>query len=58
VGVADVDLLENREAAIALGLKIPNANNKLSQLWQNGYVLHCKQSAESEGIEYEYLCFA
>jgi hypothetical protein len=46
------------EAAASLGLKVPNASNKLKQLWQEGYILRREQSASSGGVEYEYLRIA
>jgi hypothetical protein len=43
------------EAATALHLNVPNASNKLKQLWMEGFILRQEQSAGSGGIEYEYL---
>jgi hypothetical protein len=42
-------------AAAALGLKVPNASNKLKQLWESGYILRRERAAASGGTEYEYL---
>jgi hypothetical protein len=42
------------EAAQSLHLKIPNASNKLKQLWQEGYILRRERMATSGGVEYEY----
>lgn len=50
-----VSVARTSEAATSLGLKVPNASNKLKQLWQEGYVLRREQSANSGGVEYEYL---
>lgn len=46
------------EAAAALQLRIPNASNKLKQLWQEGYILRQEQCATSGGVEYAYLRIA
>ena len=53
--VLNVPIARTSEAAIALGLKVPNASNKLKQLWLEGYILRREQSANSGGVEYEYL---
>ena len=42
------------EAAQSLHLKVPNASNKLKQLWQEGYILRRERTAASGGVEYEY----
>ncbi len=42
------------EAAQILHLKVPNASNKLKQLWQEGYILRRERTANSGGVEYEY----
>jgi hypothetical protein len=42
------------EAAQNLHLKVPNASNKLKQLWQEGYILRRERTANSGGVEYEY----
>ncbi len=46
------------EAAAALSLHIPNASNKLKQLWIEGYILRREQSAGSGGLEYAYFRIA
>jgi len=46
------------EAASALHLKIPNASNKLKQLWLEGYILRREHVAPSGGIEYAYVRIA
>ncbi len=52
--VLSVPVARTSEAATSLGLKVPNASNKLKQLWQEGYILRYEQSASSGGIEYDY----
>lgn len=42
------------EVAQSLHLKVPNASNKLKQLWQEGYILRRERTASSGGVEYEY----
>ena len=42
------------EAAQSLHLKVPNASNKLKQLWQEGYIMRRERIASSGGVEYEY----
>jgi hypothetical protein len=42
------------EAAQNLHLKVPNASNKLKQLWQEGYIMRRERTASSGGVEYEY----
>lgn len=56
--VLSVPVARTSEAATALDLKIPNASNKLKQLWQEGYILRREQSANSGGVEYEYVRIA
>lgn len=56
--VVSVPIARTSEAATSLGLKIPNASNKLKQLWQEGYILRREQSASSGGVEYEYIRIA
>jgi len=56
--VQSVPVARTSEAAAALHLKVPNASNKLKQLWQEGYILRREQSATSGGVEYEYLRLA
>jgi hypothetical protein len=56
--VLSVPVARTSEAASALDLKIPNASNKLKQLWQEGYILRREDTAESGGIEYEYVRIA
>ncbi len=53
-----VPVARTSEAATALHLKVPNASNKLKQLWQTGYILRREQSAASGGVEYEYVRMA
>ncbi|HVB74451.1 MAG TPA: hypothetical protein VNE38_12930 [Ktedonobacteraceae bacterium] len=53
--VISVPIARTSEAATALGLKVPNASNKLKQLWLEGYILRREQSASSGGVEYEYI---
>ncbi len=43
------------EAARALEIKVPNASNKLKELWEEGYVLRRERIASSGGVEYEYV---
>ena len=43
------------EAAAALGIQVPNAGNKLMQLWREGYVLRRERDAHRGRREYEYL---
>lgn len=56
--VLSVPVARTSEAAASLDLKIPNASNKLKQLWQEGYILRREQSASSGGVEYEYIRIA
>ncbi len=56
--VLSVPVVRTSEAAAVLHLKIPNASNKLKQLWQEGYILRQEQSASSGGVEYEYVRIA
>jgi hypothetical protein len=56
--VRSVPVARTSEAAAVLNLKVPNASNKLKQLWQEGYILRREQSATSGGVEYEYLRIA
>lgn len=53
-----VPVVRTSEAAASLGLKVPNASNKLKQLWQEGYIFRREQSANSGGVEYEYIRIA
>jgi predicted transcriptional regulator len=53
--VLGVPVARTSEAAATLHLKVPNASNKLKALWSEGYILRLEQSAESGGVEYEYL---
>ena len=53
--VISVPVAHTSEAAAKLHLKIPNASNKLKQLWLQGYILRREQSASSGGVEYEYF---
>ena len=45
-----------RAADVAAGLEISiaNASNKLKQLWEQGYLLRCEESAASGGTEFVY----
>lgn len=43
------------EAAAHLKLGVPNASNKLKELWKGGYVLRRERVAASGGIEHEYF---
>ena len=56
--VNHVPVARTSEAATALHLKVPNASNKLKQLWLEGYILRREQSANSGGVEYEYIRMA
>lgn len=56
--VLSVPVARTSEAALSLGLKVPNVSNKLKQLWQEGYILRREQSASSGGVEYEYIRIA
>ncbi len=56
--VLSVPVARTSEAAANLHLKIPNASNKLKQLWLEGYILRREQSASSGGMEYEYIRIA
>lgn len=56
--VLSVSSARTATAAAALGLKVPNASNKLKSLWNSGYILRREHSAGSGGIEHEYLRIA
>jgi hypothetical protein len=56
--VMSVSVAYTNESAAHLHLKIPNASNKLKQLWLEGYILRRERSANSGGVEYEYLRIA
>jgi len=56
--VRSVPVARTSEAEAKLHLKIPNASNKLKQLWLEGYILRQEQSASSGGVEYEYVRIA
>lgn len=56
--VLSVPIARTSEAAASLDLKVPNASNKLKQLWQEGYILRREQSASSGGVEYCYVRIA
>lgn len=43
------------EAARSLGIKVPNASNKLKELWEDGYILRRERAAPTGGVEYEYV---
>jgi len=53
--VFSVPVARTSEAAARLQVKVPNASNKLKQLWQQGYVLRQERSASSGGVEYDYV---
>ena len=42
-------------AASALDYLVPNASNKLKQLWLEGYILRRERTAPSGGVEFEYF---
>ena len=52
--VLSVPFTATSDAAHALHLKVPNASNKLKQLWQGGYIMRRERTASSGGVEYEY----
>jgi hypothetical protein len=56
--VLAVPVARTQEAAAALHLKVPNASNKLRELWAAGYILRREQSADSGGLEFEYFRIA
>ncbi len=56
--VLSVPVALTSEAASALNLKVPNASNKLKQLWLEGYILRRERAASSGGVEYEYVRIA
>jgi len=56
--VLSVPIARTSEAASALNLKVPNASNKLKQLWQEGDILRREHAAGSGGSEYEYVRIA
>lgn len=56
--VLSVSATRANVAARILGLHIPNASNKLRQLWQKGYILRQELGANSGGKEYSYLRIA
>jgi hypothetical protein len=53
--VLSVPVAFTSEAASALHLKVPNASNKLKQLWLDGYIMRREHTASSGGIEYAYV---
>lgn len=53
--VLSVPSTRTSEAATALSLHIPNASNKLKQLWSAGYILRQELRAASGGLEFEYF---
>jgi len=50
-----VPVVYTNEAARELDLKVPNASNKLNQLWKAGYILRRERVATSGGLEHEYF---
>jgi len=56
--VLTVPVAFTSEAATALNLKIPNASNKLKQLWLEGYILRREHVASSGGVEFAYVRIA
>ena len=56
--VLSVPVARTSDAASALDLKVPNASNKLKQLWLEGYILRRERVAHSGGVEYEYVRIA
>jgi hypothetical protein len=56
--VLAVPMARTQETAAALGLNVPNASNKLKQLWAEGYLLRREQSRSPGGLEYEYFRIA
>lgn len=56
--VLSVPVAFTSEAASTLNLKIPNASNKLKQLWLEGYILRQEHVASSGGVEYAYIKIA
>lgn len=56
--VLAVPAARTQEAAAALGLNMPNASNKLKQLWTEGYILRREQSRSPGVLEYEYYRIA
>jgi len=53
--VLSVEAATAGEAARALDIKVPNASNKLKELWKEGYILRQERAAPSGGVEYEYI---
>lgn len=56
--VLSVPVAFTSEAASALNLKIPNASNKLKQLWLEGYILRREHVASSGGVEFAHIKIA
>lgn len=53
--VLSVPVTTTNEAAKHLGIKIPNASNKLKKMWEEGYVLRRERTASTGGVEHEYF---
>lgn len=53
--VISVSVARTNEAAAILELKVPNASNKLKQLWETGYILRRERAGASGGIEFDYF---
>ncbi len=53
--VLSVEAATAGEAARALDIKVPNASNKLKDLWEEGYILRRERTAPTGGVEYEYV---
>lgn len=52
--VYTVPVAYTRAAAQDLALGVPNASNKLKELWRDGYILRDACSASSGGVEFAY----
>lgn len=53
--VLSVPKTTTNEAAAVLGIKIPNASNKLKKLWEDGFILRRERTAPTGGVEHEYF---
>jgi hypothetical protein len=53
--VFSVPVARTNEAAAILELKVPNASNKLKQLWEAGYIFRRERAGASGGIEFDYF---
>lgn len=56
--VLQMGTVTSAQVAEALGLKVPNASNKLKELWTSGYILRREDVSPSGGIEYRYFRIA